>query len=90
MLFLIYTDLSFQANILVGDDGHAALCDFGLSMVLDGGATGFSTSNVGGTLRYLAPEQLTDDEGGRSVQGDVYSYACTYAEVRIWTASVSI
>lgn len=65
----------------MGEDGRAALCDFGLSMVLDSSPTGFTSSVVGGTLRFMAPEQLTDDTGGRSIQSDVYSYACAYAEV---------
>jgi len=77
---IIHGDLK-GANILVGEDGRAALCDFGLSMVLDGRTTGFTSSNVGGTLRFMAPEQFSDDLGGRSVHSDIYSYACTYAEI---------
>jgi serine/threonine protein kinase len=48
-------------------------------MVLDNDPTGFTSSNFGGTLRFMAPEQLSEE--GRSTQTDVYAYACTYAEV---------
>ncbi|KAF9515230.1 hypothetical protein BS47DRAFT_1342138 [Hydnum rufescens UP504] len=62
-------------------DGHAALCDFGLSVILDSGPTGFTSSVIGGTLRFVAPERLTEDSGFRSLPSDVYSYATTYAQI---------
>ncbi|KAF9508174.1 hypothetical protein BS47DRAFT_1303155, partial [Hydnum rufescens UP504] len=72
---------SSKANVLVGTEGHAALCDFGLSTVLDNSPTGFTSSAFGGTLRFMAPELLSEAEERRSIQSDVYAYACTYAEV---------
>jgi serine/threonine protein kinase len=62
-------------------DGRAALCDFGLSVILDSGPTGFTSFIVGSTLRFKAPEEFTDDLEGGSIPRDVYSYACIYGQV---------
>jgi serine/threonine protein kinase len=49
--------------------------------VLDSYPTTVTSSNVGGAFRYMAPEQFEDDNEGRIIQSDIYSYASTYAEV---------
>ncbi|KAF9509408.1 hypothetical protein BS47DRAFT_1412576, partial [Hydnum rufescens UP504] len=77
---IIHGDLK-GVNVLIAMDGRAALCDFGLSVVLDGGPTGFTSSDVGGTIRFMAQEQLNDNPGSRSPVSDIYAYACTYAEI---------
>jgi serine/threonine protein kinase len=66
--------------VLIDGEGRASICDFGLSIILDGGPTGYTSSNFGGSLRFLAPELL--DENTRTVQTDIYAYACTCIEVR--------
>ncbi|KAF9512215.1 hypothetical protein BS47DRAFT_1394499 [Hydnum rufescens UP504] len=43
---IIHGDLK-GANILVAMDGRAALCDFGLSVILDSGPTGFTSFVLG-------------------------------------------
>jgi len=68
-------------NILVTMDGRAALCDFGLSAILDSGPTGFTSFVLGSTLRSKAPEQFVEDLEGGSIPRDVYSYACIYAQI---------
>jgi serine/threonine protein kinase len=68
-----------QRNVLIDGEGRGSICDFGLSIILDGGPTGYTTSNFGGSLRFLAPELL--DEGTRTVETDIYAYACTCIEV---------
>ncbi|KAF9509418.1 hypothetical protein BS47DRAFT_1396928 [Hydnum rufescens UP504] len=77
---IVHGDLK-AANVVVAMDGRAALCDFGLSVILDSGPTGFTSSIIGGTLRFLAPEQLSDDQGSRSPPSDVYAFGCLYAEI---------
>jgi serine/threonine protein kinase len=62
-------------------NGRAALCDFGLSAILDSGPTGFTSFVLGSTLRYKAPEEFADDLDGGSIPRDVYSYACVYGQV---------
>ena len=61
--------------------GHALLCDFGLSRVLDGLPSGHTTSPQGGTPRYLAPELLDGTDPNELVcpttKSDVYAFACT-------------
>lgn len=56
------------------------MCDFGLSLILDEGPTGYTSSEFGGTLRYLAPELLEKD-GVRTTATDVYALGCTCAQV---------
>jgi len=65
--------------VLIDSEGKASICDFGLSIILDGGPTGFTSSNFAGTLRFLAPELL--DESTRTVETDIYAYACTCIQI---------
>lgn len=51
---LVHSDLK-PANILLGDDGKARLVDFNVAQQTIATAT---TSTVGGTLPYMAPEHL--------------------------------
>lgn len=68
-----------QNNILVNNDGHAVLCDFGLSAALQDDSTALTTSNSGvGCPRYLAPERM---EGKPTLEGDIYAFGCVGLEV---------
>jgi len=71
---IIHGDLK-GPNVLIDAEGRASICDFGLSIILDGGPTGHTSSNFGGSLRFLAPELL--HESTRTVETDIYAYACT-------------
>jgi len=75
---IIHGDLKGH-NVLIDSEGKASICDFGLSIILDGGPTGYTSSNFGGSLRFLAPELL--DDSIRTVQTDIYAYACTCVEI---------
>ncbi len=62
--------------------GHALLCDFGLSRILDGLPSGHTTSMQGGTPRYLAPELVDpDDDVFPTTNSDVFAFACTCVQV---------
>ncbi len=65
--------------------GHALLCDFGLSRILDGLPSGHTTSVQGGTLRYLAPELMggmdPDEHVYPTIKSDVFAFACTCIQV---------
>ncbi|PVF91112.1 kinase-like protein, partial [Serendipita vermifera] len=53
---LIHGDLK-PMNVLVDDEGHARICDFGLVRILSDEAVGFNTTTTHtGTARYLAYE----------------------------------
>ena len=72
---LVHRDVK-PANILVDDDDHAYLTDFGVSKQLGGVTT--DTGRLVGSLDYLAPEQI---EGERvDPRSDQYALACVLYE----------
>ncbi len=64
---------------MIAPDGRACLCDFGLSIILDGKPTGFTSEVFAGTFPFFAPELLESDR--KTVETDIYALACTCAEV---------
>jgi ABC-type branched-subunit amino acid transport system substrate-binding protein/DNA-binding beta-propeller fold protein YncE len=72
---LVHRDVK-PANVLLDDDGHAYLSDFGITKQVGGAST--DTGRMVGTLDYLAPEQIRGDQvDGRS---DSYALACVLYE----------
>ena len=68
---LVHRDVK-PKNVLVGDEDHAYLADFGLTKL--GGESGVTvTGQLIGTLAYLAPEIIRGDPATRA--SDVYSFA---------------
>jgi hypothetical protein len=64
-------------NILVGDDGHALLTDFGVARL--SGEAGLTTAGaVVGTVAYMAPEQASGEKVGPAA--DVYSASLVLLE----------
>ena len=63
-----------QYNVLISQEGHALLADFGFSHVVN---SSFSMSNSpsGGTLRWMAPEILESNEP--TAPGDVWAFGMT-------------
>jgi serine/threonine-protein kinase len=72
---LVHRDVK-PGNILVDEDGHAYLTDFGITQELgDASAEG---GQIAGTLDYLAPEQVRgEDVDGRA---DSYALGCVLYE----------
>jgi ABC-type branched-subunit amino acid transport system substrate-binding protein/DNA-binding beta-propeller fold protein YncE len=72
---LVHRDVK-PSNVLVDEDGHAYLTDFGVSKQLAGDTT--DTGRMVGTLDYIAPEQIR----GQRVDGraDQYALACVLYE----------
>jgi hypothetical protein len=72
---LVHRDVK-PANILLDEDGHAYLTDFGITKQLEGGAA--DSGHIAGTIDYLAPEQIRGEElDGRT---DAYALACVLYE----------
>jgi serine/threonine protein kinase len=72
---LVHRDVK-PANVLVDEDGHAYLTDFGVTKQLGGDTT--ETGQIVGTLDYLAPEQIRgEDVDGRA---DLYALGCVLYE----------
>jgi Protein kinase domain len=72
---LVHRDVK-PGNVLLDDDGHAYLTDFGITKQV--GAASTDTGRLVGTLDYLAPEQIR----GEKVDGrtDCYALACVLYE----------
>ena len=72
---LVHRDVK-PGNVLLDEDGHAYLTDFGITKQVGGAST--DTGRVVGTLDYLAPEQIR----GEAVDGrtDCYALACVLYE----------
>ncbi len=72
---LVHRDVK-PANMLLDEDGHAYLTDFGVTKQVGGASTDAGT--VVGTLDYLAPEQIR----GGAVDGraDCYALGCVLYE----------
>ncbi|KAF7375636.1 hypothetical protein MSAN_00452700 [Mycena sanguinolenta] len=71
------------ANILLDDEGHIRLTDFGLAVFSDGP---LAPTNRGGSTRWMAPELLDPTSCGlevfqRTFASDVYSFACVGLEL---------
>jgi ABC-type branched-subunit amino acid transport system substrate-binding protein/predicted Ser/Thr protein kinase len=72
---LVHRDMK-PANVLLDEDDHAYLTDFGISKQIGGAST--DTGRLVGTLDYLAPEQIRGDPvDGRT---DCYALACVLYE----------
>ncbi|KAJ7701877.1 kinase-like domain-containing protein [Mycena rosella] len=83
---IVHGDLR-GTNILISDDSNACLADFGLTTVMDAtsasSAALTSTTNHGGSTRWLAPELIRPASFGcekflRTPASDVYAFACVH------------
>lgn len=68
--------------MLVGNEGEALLCDFGLATAMESIPTGLTTSTgLKATIRYTSPEVL---EGNlRDCPSDIWGWGCLVLEVRL-------
>ena len=72
---LVHRDVK-PANVLVDEDGHAYLTDFGVTKQLGGNTT--ETGQIVGTLDYVAPEQIRGEDV--DARADGYALACVIYE----------
>ena len=72
---LVHRDVK-PANVLLDEEGHAYLADFGITKQVGSDST--QTGAIVGTLDYLAPEQIRSEPvDGRT---DVYALGCVLYE----------
>jgi serine/threonine protein kinase len=67
---MIHRDIKPQ-NILIDDEGHPRLTDFGVACFADDASA--SGQMLAGTLAYISPEQLQGHSGGDS-RSDIYAF----------------
>ncbi|TFK47648.1 kinase-like protein, partial [Heliocybe sulcata] len=79
---VVHRDLH-AVNILVDEDGHVAIADFGLADILDDRT---ESSSHSGSVRWMAPELLNPGLSPcgcfqRTSASDMYSLACIFLEL---------
>ena len=72
--------------MLVDNDGHACLTDFGLTQVIPDGEAFSPTTNMVGTPRWMSPERLDPKRfglrgDGQTKESDCYALGMTIYEV---------
>ncbi|KZV78287.1 kinase-like protein [Exidia glandulosa HHB12029] len=79
---IIHGDIK-GANVLVGDDGTAKLCDFGFSILLAQHSQSFTQgSNVKGTCRWMAPELFDEEGAAHTFASDIWATGCLLIEIQ--------
>lgn len=76
---IIHRDIKPQ-NLLLGDDDHLHITDFGLARLLDEPGVTMSFENVG-TPAYMSPEQVSSDKRPVDGRSDVFSLGVTLYEL---------
>lgn len=67
---------------MISDSGSPCLSDFGLSKVLKLEGMTATSSEVGGSLRWMSPELFHDNL--HSTKSDVWAYAMTVLASSVW------
>ena len=70
-----------QTNVMIDDEGHVKLIDFGLSRLIDS-EDGLTTA-TGLSVRWFAPELFISENGRATKASDVYAFASTALEVSL-------
>lgn len=74
---IVHADLK-PSNILLGEEGHAQICDFGIARALDDAS---DTRRLVGTARYVAPERVEGRPA--SSAADIYGLGLVLYEMLV-------
>jgi len=74
---IMHRDLK-PSNILLNEDFHIKLTDFGLSRTIKKKHDKYKMSGCTGTLRYMAPEVIFNDGEDYDLKIDIYSLALNF------------
>ncbi|KAJ7689663.1 kinase-like domain-containing protein, partial [Mycena rosella] len=81
---IVHGDLH-KGNILIDDEGHVKLIDFGLAYLVGETTTMTGVADASGAIAYKAPELYSLCDGDlqkKSAQTDVFAFASVCYEVR--------
>ncbi|HKS05588.1 MAG TPA: serine/threonine-protein kinase [Gemmatimonadaceae bacterium] len=67
---VVHRDIK-PANVMLGDNDHVFVADFGIARAVEGGGTALTTAGVVGSPAYMAPEQWQ----GQTIDGRADQYA---------------
>ncbi|KAG6329484.1 hypothetical protein ID866_9605, partial [Astraeus odoratus] len=76
---IVHGDLRGK-NVLISQDGHALLADYGLIAVIDSSFSMTAATPIHPTVRWMAPEQI-NGYGKATTQGDIWAFAMTTLEL---------
>ncbi|KEP51384.1 tyrosine kinase catalytic domain protein [Rhizoctonia solani 123E] len=65
------------SNVVICDDGHVQLGDFGNSSLLEYTSVGFTHTRANGTTRFMAPEILQMKTEKPTAESDIYALGMT-------------
>lgn len=74
---ILFQISSLQPNVLISDDGHALLTDFGFSHLANASFSLAVEQRPGGTPNWMPPEYLEADQCVMTAAGDVWSFGMT-------------
>jgi len=86
----IRADLFGQSNVIVDDNGHPRICNYGLAFVIE--PSEFTSIKTAGACRWTAPEIINPPEDAMSAnsslalfttESDVYAFGMTVLEVNL-------
>ena len=77
---VIHRDIK-PSNLLIDTRGHLWVADFGLARLPQEDHDLTRTGDLVGTLRYMSPEQVRNEQGGVDARTDIYGLGVTLYEL---------